>query len=255
VTLGGDITGEALLTATGRALGIATLVVLAGAFNAAVDHFRLLRLAPRAFAPLMLTLTIAALVVPQSLAHARAVGEAQRLRGRRQRGLRALPGLLLPTLQGALERSVQRAESLDARGFGGGSRNGGWLVSIAGAAGLGLCGWGAFAHFYYGAGAGPAASAASGLALMVAALWQGDGLRRHRLRADRWTARDALVAGAAVLGLGLLLGLRLAGAGDADYIAYPEVTAPAFHPAGALAFLLLLVPAVSNLLSRSEAKG
>jgi len=107
VIFGGNLTAEALVSATSRALTIATLVMLAAAFNASIDHFRLLRLAPRAFAPLMLTLTIAALVVPQSIAHGRSVAEARRLRGRRARGLRAVPSLLLPTLQGALERSVQ----------------------------------------------------------------------------------------------------------------------------------------------------
>ena len=48
VTFGGTITGEALVTAAGRAISIATLVLAAAAFNAAIDHFRLLRLAPRA---------------------------------------------------------------------------------------------------------------------------------------------------------------------------------------------------------------
>jgi hypothetical protein len=41
----------------------------------------------------------------------------------------------------------------------------------------------------------------------------------------------------------LLLALRLTGAGDADYVPYPDVVAPAFHPAGAVAALLLLLPA------------
>ena len=84
---------------TAAQYAVRTLVVLAAAFNAAVDHFRLLRLAPRRLSQLMLTLTISILVVPQALAHARAVAEAKRLRGRRASGLRALPGLLLPVLQ------------------------------------------------------------------------------------------------------------------------------------------------------------
>ncbi len=122
VTFGGTITGEALVTAAGRAISIATLVLAAAAFNAAIDHFRLLRLAPRALSQLMLSMTIAVLVIPESATQARRVAEARRLRGRSARGLAALPALLLPTLQGALERSIQRAESLDARGFGAGLR-------------------------------------------------------------------------------------------------------------------------------------
>lgn len=255
VTLGGAITGEALLSATGRAVGIGTLVVLAAAFNAAVDHFRLLRLAPRRLSHLMLTLTISILVVPQALAHARAVAEAKRLRGRRARGLRALPGLLLPVLHGALERSVQRAESLDARGFGGGGRSGGRLAAVAGVVGLGLFAWGAFAHFYYGPGLVAAAMMVAGLALVAATLFRRGEVRWNRLRADRWTRLDGVVVGAAILAVVLLLSLRLAGAGDADYVAYPAATAPAFHPAGAVAFVLLLIPAFPSLLAEAPSEA
>jgi energy-coupling factor transport system permease protein len=254
VILGGDVTAEALVTATARALTIATLVLLAAAFNASIDHFRLLRLAPRAFAPLMLMLTIAALVVPQSIAHGRSVAEARRLRGHRASGLRALPSLLLPTLQGALERSVRRAESLDARGFAGG-RNGGALSSIAGVAGVALCAWGAFAHFYSGVGIGPSVTAASGIALIAAALWDGGGARSYRLRVDRWSNVDFAVVVAAFAGLALVLVLRLTGTGDANYVAYPHVTAPAFHPAGAGALLLLLTPGVLHRAQTVERDG
>ncbi len=244
VTLGGAITGEALVSAGGRAIGIATLVVLAAAFNSAIDHFRLVRLAPRALSQVMLTMTIAILVIPQAVARAEAVAEAQRLRGRRARGIRALPGLLLPTLHGALERSVQRAESLDARGFGGGGRRGGLLATIVGVAGLGLCAWGAFDHFYYGAGPLATAAMVVGAALVVTTLFRGGRVASDRLRTDRWMRRDVAVAVAAAFGVVLMAALRFTGAGDADYLAYPEVTAPAFHPLGAAAFLLVLVPAL-----------
>jgi energy-coupling factor transport system permease protein len=245
VTLGGAVTGEALVSAGARALGIATLVVLAGAFNAAVDHFRVLRLAPRALAPLALTAAVAVQSVPQSVAHARSVAEAKRLRGLPARGARALPGLLLPVLQGGLERAVQRAESLDARGFGGGARSGG-PATLVGAIGLGVCAWGAFAHYYYGPGIVPSAAIAAGVGLVIAALLRRDGTQTHRLREERWSARDIAVALASVASVALLLGLRASGAGDADYLPYPELHAPAFHVVGVLAFLLLLAPALAG---------
>ncbi len=250
-TLGGDITGEALMTATNRAVGIATLVVFAGAFNASIDHFRLMRLAPRALSQLMLTLTVAIVVLPQAVAHARSVAEAQRLRGKPARGLRALPGLLLPTLHGALERSVQRAESMDARGFGGrgqtgGRAGGGAFAGVVGVLGLGAATWGAFAHYWYGAGLLPTLAIAGGVMLVGIALLRGAGVETTRLRADRWAPLDAIIAIAAVLAAVLMLALRASGAGDAGYLAYPEVVAPAFHPIGALAMLLLLAPALAS---------
>jgi energy-coupling factor transport system permease protein len=243
VTFGGAITAEALVTAGGRALTIATLVVLAAAFNARIDHFRLLRLAPRALSQLMLPLTIAVMIVPQTVAHGRSVAEARRLRGWPERGVRMLPFLLLPVLRGALERSVQRAESLEARGFGRGAVAPDWWAPWVGALGVGLSAWGAFAHFYYGAGAVAAATMLAGVLVVGAVLVRSGGTGPNGLRRERWTTPDMLVAGTALLTLALVFLLRLSGAGDADYLAYPQVSAPAFHPAGAAAFLLLLAPA------------
>ena len=244
VILGGDITAEAFVAALGRAITIATLVLLAAAFNASVDHFRLVRLAPRALSQVALTLTIAILVVPESVTQARSVAEAQRLRGHRARGLRALPGLLLPTLQGALERSVQRAESLDARGFGGGATPD-TMPAIAGVAGLGVLAWGAFAHFYYGPGVWAAVAMIAGAAIAIGSIARG-GRPGSRLRDDPWSPVDVVVACASALSVALVLALRVSGAGDVSYVPYPEVATPAFHAAGAVAFLLLLAPALAE---------
>lgn len=250
VTFGGPITGEALVAATARALTISTLVVAAAGFNVSIDHFRLVRLAPRSLAHVMLVLTIAILVVPQAVEHARCVSEARRLRGREARGLRVLPSLLLPVLQGALERSVQRAESLEARGFGAGAGEIDRRFSMIGVVGLGLCAWGAFAQFYYGAGTGPTAAMLAGAALVGGAVVRTGGTRQQRLRDHPPSSRDLLVIGSAIVSVALVLVLRATGAGGVSYLAYPEVAAPAFHPVGAMAFVLLLAPAVANY--RSE---
>jgi len=246
VTFGGEITAEALVTAGERALGIATLVLAAAAFNAAVDHARLLRLAPRSLSQVMTVFIVAVLAVPQGARHARAVAEARRLRGRGTGGWRAAPALVLPVLQGALERSVQRAESLDARGFGAGTASGGTIAVLGGVVGLGLCCWGAFAHFYYGSGVAPSVAIVAGVVVVVFALVRSGGAKRQRLVRDPWRARDWCVMASAVAGVLLLLGMRIAGAGDADYLAYPGVVAPAFHPLGAIALLLLLTPAFAG---------
>ena len=125
-------------------------------------------------------------------------------------------------------------------------------MSLAGVGGLGLVAWGTFDHFYHGPGLTSAAALAAGLALVVAALLQSTGRKTERLRADRWTRRDSVVLGAAALSLVLVGALRFTGAGEADYLAYPEVAAPAFHPAGALAFVALLVPALVNALDGAQ---
>lgn len=255
VVFGGDVTAEALVAALGRALTIATLVLAAGAFNASVDHFRLLRLAPRGLSQIALVLSIGLLSVPQAASHARAVAEAQRLRGYPARGWRAVPGVLLPTLHGALERSVQRAESLEARGFGAGEGSGGVAATLAGVGGLGVLAWGAFAHFYYGPGVAPTLAMAAGTGLVALAIGASGGRQHERLRHGRWSIVDIVVVASAATSIVLLLWLRLTGAGDADYLAYPVVTAPAFHAVGAVAALLLLTPAVVLLSGDREEAG
>ncbi|MGZ4682135.1 MAG: energy-coupling factor transporter transmembrane protein EcfT, partial [Acidimicrobiales bacterium] len=51
-------------------------------------------------------------------AQAGRIREARRLRGRPVRGLAALRGMALPVLEGALDRSVALAASMDTRGYG-----------------------------------------------------------------------------------------------------------------------------------------
>ncbi len=251
VTLGGAATAESLLYAIDRALRLMALLLFAAAFNVGVDHYRLLRLMPSALKQMGVVITVSVLLIPQAVGQARAVMEAQRLRGRAVRGLRSLAGLTVPVLAGALERSLQRAESLDARGFGNldpsaGGRNR-WAVLLS-VGGLGLAACGAFAYFYY-SGAPLAAGAAmtSGVVLVgLAVRVQGAGDGGSRYSQEPWTGRDGLVVGCASLSTVLLVSLRVLGTGDATYIPYPSVTAPAFHPLGALAFLLLLAPALAS---------
>jgi hypothetical protein len=113
-----------------------------------------------------------------------------------------------------------------------------------GVVGVGLCVWGAFAQFYYGGGFAPAALLLCGAGLVALAVVRTGGTKPERLRSDRISVRDAFVVGTAALSIVLVLALRIASAGDVSYLAYPELTAPAFHPLGALAFVLLIAPAL-----------
>jgi energy-coupling factor transport system permease protein len=247
VTFGGDLTLEALLTTLSTALTVATLVLAAAAFNASVDHFRLLRLAPGALAPLSLTLSVATVVLTQSMEQTRLVAEAQRLRGKPARGLKALPGLVLPTIGRALDRSIQRAESLDARGLAGGGQASNIDMAI-GVAGLGLSAAGAFAVFYYGSGPLPITAMIAGASVVALALLRGGGRQRTRFRPDVWTLSDSIVAGSATAGLVLVLAMRAGDFGGATYLPYPEASAPVFDLVGCMAFLLLIAPALPALL-------
>lgn len=115
--IGGPWTTDAL--AFGASTGMALLLVVAifGVLQLTVRSADLISLLPR---PLYRAGTVFALAVafaPQTIAALRSISEARRLRGRRS-GWRAAPALLLPLLLTSLERALQYAESLDARGFG-----------------------------------------------------------------------------------------------------------------------------------------
>ncbi len=115
--IGGAWTVEATLygASTGAALLLTMLV-----FAIAQTRLRtadLLAVLPRPLYRLGTLVALALALVPQALASLQAVSETRRLRGVRA-GWRTGLGLLLPVLLTTLERALQYAESLDARGFG-----------------------------------------------------------------------------------------------------------------------------------------
>ncbi|MDX6275589.1 MAG: energy-coupling factor transport system permease protein [Frankiales bacterium] len=118
VRIGGDITAEALAFAGYDGLRLAALLVCVGAANSLASPAQLLKALPTALYEVGVVITVAASFAPQAVTSLGRIREARRLRGRRSRGLRAVRGLALPVLEGALERSVDLAAAMDSRGFG-----------------------------------------------------------------------------------------------------------------------------------------
>ncbi len=116
--IGGPVTGEALLYGLGSGLALITLLLAFATFNLAVDQARLLRLTPSFLYQVGVITAIAVAFVPQMIASWQAVREAQEVRGHRVQGPRDLLPLIIPLLVTALERAMQLAESMEARGFG-----------------------------------------------------------------------------------------------------------------------------------------
>jgi len=249
ITLGGRITAESLLYATDQALALIAILCIICAFNASIDHFQLLKLTPPGLAQLGVVVTVGLLLVPETLARARTLREAHVTRGRGDRWA-TVPASLLSLLSDGLDRAVQRAESLDARGFGALTVPGRWSETALSIGGLFLAAVGAFS-WYYAEDAQPLAASALlvGALLVVSMAWR-QAMRgtAQRLFLTMWQQTDVLVAATAAFGAATLLGLRLAGAGDANYLPFPVVRAPAYSLAAASACLLLLTP----LFARSE---
>lgn len=120
--VGGAVTAEAFANGGSIALGIVAAVSVTAALSVVVEPTDLVDALPRPLHHAGAALGAALNLVPATAASFVAVREAQRLRGWRPRGVRAMVDLAVPVLLGAIDRSVQLAESMEARAFGAGRR-------------------------------------------------------------------------------------------------------------------------------------
>lgn len=242
LTLGGPVTAEVVTHSLAEGLKLAAFLVCFGAFLAAADVSRLLRLLPRFLSEAGLVVTIGIVFVPTLVRAASDIRDAQRLRGHRFRGIRSALPLVAPVLAAALERSVWLAESMEVRGYG--RRAGGAHGAEARARGLALLG----ALFLAGGGAlalaegGPAglrwALVGTGVAALVLGMHRVSRLvPRTRYRDARPGAWDAAFAIAA-LALAAAVGVN-----GGSWSPYPRVSWPPLDAAGVLLPAALVFPA------------
>jgi energy-coupling factor transport system permease protein len=118
VKLGGEITLEALLTALYFALQLAAIFCCIGAANALGSSRQLLRYMPAALYEIGVACVIALTFAPQLVTDARRVRLAAHSRARGRGKWRRFGRLVMPVLEGSLERSVELAAAMDARGYG-----------------------------------------------------------------------------------------------------------------------------------------
>ncbi|AXK34928.1 energy-coupling factor transporter transmembrane protein EcfT [Streptomyces armeniacus] len=199
VRIGGRVTAEGMLFAAYDGLRLATLLICVGAANALASPARLLKSLPGALYEAGVAVVVAMTFAPNLVADVQRLRSARRLRGRADRGVKALLQVGLPVLEGALERSVAVAAAMDARGYGrtaqvpAGVRHATSGLVLGGL--LGVC-TGTYALLAArGAAYGPPLLLA-GLAAALAGLRLG-GRRsvRSRYRPDRWGPRAWLTAG------------------------------------------------------------
>jgi energy-coupling factor transport system permease protein len=112
-----DVTDEELWTALYQALRLAAVGFAFSAYALLLDHDRLLQSAGR-LRRSVLAVALATRLVPSLERDATGLVEALRGRGVAVEGLRGRARLLSPLLAGSLERSLNLAESMEARGFG-----------------------------------------------------------------------------------------------------------------------------------------
>lgn len=249
--VGGPITLEAILYGLTGGLALVTLLLIFAAFNVAVDQARLLRMTPGFIYGAGVVSGIAVAFVPQMVASWQSIREAQQVRGHKVRGLRDILPLVMPLLVTALERAMQLAESMEARGFGGQAAPADGRQRALNQLAL-LLGLGALGAGFAGSGFWPerqllvGALLAAGAGLLGWSFWdQGRRVRRTRYHRWVWARNDRVVLAASLLSLLVWSGIWL-GRGDwLFYYPYPPYSPwPTFQPLLGLAIVLLTAPAL-----------
>ncbi|WP_149183373.1 CbiQ family ECF transporter T component [Streptomyces sp. TRM49041] len=247
VRIGGRVTVEQLVFALYDGLKLATLLACVGAANALANPARLLKSLPGALYEAGVAVVVAMTFAPNLVADVARLRTARRLRGRPTGGVRAVLQIGLPVLEGALERSVAVAASMDARGYGrtaavpAGVRHTTTVLTLGGL--LGVCA-GTYGLLAVEGAAYGVPLLAAGLVAALAGLWLG-GRRtpRTRHRPDRWGTRTWLVAGSGVAVAALMVWASTGPAAEALRPGVTPLVAPELPVWPALSVLLGLAPA------------
>ena len=207
VSLGGPVTIESLMAALYQGLRLAAVLACFGAATSLCSPYRMLRALPTVLYEAGVAVTIAFTFAPQAIVASRQVRDARRLRGRSDRGVRALTASALPVLEGALDRAVALAASMDSRGYG--RRGSASTTARRRSVGLVLLGLVAIAVGSYGLldPGSPAlfripALALGATALLGALLAAGKSTTRTRYRPDPWVGPEWIVSLAGILAFG-----------------------------------------------------
>ncbi|MET8883616.1 energy-coupling factor transporter transmembrane component T [Streptomyces rubiginosohelvolus] len=209
IQLGGPVSLEALLSAATDGLRLACMLCCIGAANTLANPKRALRVLPGALYELGVAVTVSISVAPQLVQSVQRVARARRLRAGRNKGLKALRGIVVPVLEDALERSLRLAAAMDSRGYGRAGSATPRSRRLTGALMLlGMCGLCAGAYGLLDPSAptllGLPALAAGSLLCLAGLRLGGRRVTRTTYRPDPWRFAEWAVASCGVLSAVLL---------------------------------------------------
>lgn len=115
--IGGNYTLESLVYGFTNGLILMNIFIMFTILNKVVSVNSLVRIIPQAFHPIAVVTMIALTFIPASRKQFHAIREAQAIRGQEVKKLRDWLPLIIPLLIGGLERAMQIAEAMTARGF------------------------------------------------------------------------------------------------------------------------------------------
>jgi energy-coupling factor transport system permease protein len=241
--IGGPLTLEALVFGATNGLVLIGMFTLFTILNQVLPVRSLVRLIPQAFEPIAVVTTIAITFIPATQKQLHAIREAQAVRGQKIQRLRDWLPLIIPLVTGGLERSMQIAEAMTARGFSGQAEQrpsivqrllmpfglfmmiGGWLWQLSQP--KLFIGWGILL--------------VGVIAILIQLFLGGRKNRITRYYEETWNLPSTLVFITSLASI-LLLSFALPGSETLLFDPYPRVILPGFSPWQALFFLLILFP-------------
>lgn len=243
VAIGGDLTLENLAGGLYEGLQLLALLACFGAANALSSPYRLLRCLPAAVYEAGVAITVALSFAPQAVISVGEIRRARIIRGRPARGWRGLRGLVVPVLEGALQRSLDLAASMDARGYGrrrdvpSRARALSSAATLAGLLALVVGGYALLDATTPDSFTLPAFVLGSAL-VTAGVVTQGRRSPRTRYRPDPWRLPEWVVAASGVVAV-----VAISAAGSGLHPSTQPIEAPALPLAATLAVLCAAVPA------------
>ena len=243
---GGPITLEALVYGAINGLILTGIFWAFTVLNQALPTRQLIRLIPRAFYPLAVVTSIAITFIPTTIRQQQQIREAQMIRGNRMRRLGDWVPLIIPLLVGGLERAMQLAEAMTARGFASTSAQVNdtrqRIIMLTGLITL-LSGW--LLRLRPDQDVIGTAMLIRGLLLIVIMLYSiGKQVPRTTYAPQVWTIPDTIVLlGALVVIATFIFPLPWIDRSTLAYPVYPTLSAPFFDALIGITILGLLLPA------------
>ena len=259
--VGGPVTVEAATFGASRGLALWAILAVSSVLNDILSPYELVRLTPRFLRQAGLVVSISLAFVPQTVKSFRQVREAQAIRGHQLRGVHDLTALIIPLLADSLEKAVQLAEAMEARGYGQKSQmstpqtNGGQAfksqaLMVVGMSGI-LLGW--LVEAYWRNGIGWAIIAASVIAFIIGTrMMAAHTPRTTRYKRQAWSPRDTLFAVASAVPLVVMSAAAILTPQVLAFYPYPHVALPPFDARLGLCLALLGAPAFVRSTGRRE---
>lgn len=243
--VGGPVTLEAAVYGAINGLILVALLAVFLTFNSVVTVAELVRLTPRALHNLGVVVLIAMTYIPETRQQWQRIQEAQAVRGHQLRGVRDWQPILIPLLIGSLERAMNLAETMVARGYGATAGTERGLLSqllLLAALVLALGGW-ALSFWFLWPGR---LLLLAGAAVAILLYWQlGRSVMHTQYRPSPWRWRDSLLVAVGLLSLMLVVvPLPFVDRTTLFYSPYPALSLPAFDPVIGLGLSLLAAPAL-----------